>query len=108
MTTGRLQKSERKMVFAERRMPTLKVSERRIAGMTNQKRRLRLWSRDPHCAGCGCLVDYPGGFELDHIIPLSHGGPDIDDNCQVLCVYMTTDMRKAGCHHKKTLEDIKK
>jgi hypothetical protein len=89
-----------------RQMASTNVSERRITGRTLQNRRLRLWSRDPHCAHCGRLVDYPHGFELDHKVPLHQGGPDTDDNCQVLCVYMTTDMSKAGCHVEKTKDDV--
>lgn len=90
-----------------RTMASTNVSERRITGRTLQNRRLKLWTQNPHCARCGRLVDYPHGFELDHVVPLHQGGPDTDENCQVLCVYMTTDMGKAGCHVEKTKDDLK-
>jgi len=50
------------------------------------KRRLKLWTQDPHCQNCRRLVDYPWGFELDHKMPLSQGGPDTEENSQVLCI----------------------
>lgn len=75
-------------------------SEQRIRGTTLQNRRLRIWSRDPHCACCGRVVAYPNGFELDHIVALANGGQDTDENCQVLC--NGTD----GCHDRKTRSDL--
>ena len=66
------------------------------------RRRLKLWTNDPHCQSCGRLVDYPWGFELDHIVPLSQGGPDTEDNCQVLCVWVDETGKKRGCHVDKT------
>jgi|ERR1044071_4234035 5-methylcytosine-specific restriction endonuclease McrA len=81
------------------------ASESRIAGTTNQNRRWRLWQADPHCAHCGRLVDYPGGFELDHIVPLHQGGYDGEPNLQVLCIYFDAMGAKKGCHMDKTLAD---
>ena len=81
-----------------------------MTGRRLQDRRLRLWTADPHCAECGRLVDYPNGFELDHITPLFMGGEDVDDNCQVLCVDVDiVDGRvvKVGCHASKTAEDLR-
>lgn len=66
------------------------------------KRRLKLWTQDPHCQHCRALVDYPWGFELDHIIPLSQGGPDTEENSQVLCVWYDEEGKKQGCHVEKT------
>lgn len=76
------------------------ASDRRITGRTLQNRRLRIWSRNPHCAKCGRLVAYPHGFELDHVVALANGGADTDENCQVLCI--GTD----GCHEAKTRTDL--
>lgn len=61
-----------------------------------------MWRKDPHCVACGRLVDYPQGFELDHITPLSQGGPDTLANCQILCVWYDAHGTKHGCHAEKT------
>lgn len=73
-----------------------------MAGRALQERRLRLWSESPHCAGCGRLTLWPRGFELDHRVRLADGGPDTDENCQILCVEWRDDGTKAGCHAEKT------
>ncbi|MFC5698894.1 HNH endonuclease [Pseudomonas sp. GCM10022186] len=80
-------------------LPT--VAERRITGRKLQDRRLKVWARNPHCAECGKLCDFPAGFELDHKIPLFLGGSDTEDNCQVLCSGLD------GCHAKKTASDLR-
>ncbi|MBG4255942.1 HNH endonuclease [Pseudomonas aeruginosa] len=76
------------------------VSDSRIAGRKLQNRRLRVWSRNPCCAMCGKLCGFPGGFELDHKVPLFKGGEDSEENCQVLC------SGPDGCHAKKTNTDL--
>lgn len=68
----------------------------RLRGRAGQARRLRIWSLNPHCADCGKLTAWPKGFQIDHRIPLFKGGPDTDDNLQVLCC------GAGGCHDKKT------
>jgi len=80
-------------------------SDQRITGRRLQDRRHRLWTAAPHCARCGRLTDWPHGFELDHIVALTNGGADIDENCQVLCVW-TANGIKTGCHIAKTSEDL--
>jgi 5-methylcytosine-specific restriction protein A len=72
----------------------------RIRGRKLQARRLTIWSQNPCCAKCGKLTAYPSGFELDHKVALDNGGPDTDENCQVLCAGMN------GCHAKKTADDM--
>lgn len=89
-----------------RKLSTGNVSERRITGRALQDRRQRLWIIDPHCVDCGKLTKYPGGFELDHDVPLHVGGPDTDQNCRIRCVHYDDQGRKAGCHEEKTRRDI--
>lgn len=85
-------------------------SDGRLRGRKLQAARLRIWSANPHCARCGKLVAYPRGFELDHIKAVSttadKTGMNDDDNMQVLCVEMTSDGIKTGCHIDKTAEDM--
>lgn len=71
-------------------------AEKRASYSVRTRRRLKIWTRDPHCQACRILVDYPFGFELDHRIPLQHGGPDTEENCQVLCI---------ECHKAKSKEE---
>lgn len=80
---------------------------KRMTGEKLQKRRLKIWTTSPYCAKCGCLCDYPQGFELDHIISLDLGGPDTEQNCQVLCVWFDRQGNKRGCHQDKTNEETK-
>lgn len=77
-----------------------KSAEVRVSGRALQKRRLKLWTIEPCCAMCGRLTDWPGGFELDHRVPLFKGGLDVDSNLQVLCSGLD------GCHAKKTRADL--
>ena len=72
-------------------------ADRRITGRKLQARRLRIWSRDPHCVDCGALTSHPDGYELDHVIALVNGGDDTDGNCAVRCV---------SCHERKTRRDL--
>lgn len=77
-------------------------ADKRAPESVRTRRRLKLWTEDPHCKGCGVLTDYPWGFELDHIVPLSEGGPDTEENSQVLCVWLDDEGKKQGCHVEKT------
>ncbi|HBO3572498.1 HNH endonuclease signature motif containing protein [Pseudomonas aeruginosa] len=74
--------------------------DRRITGRKLQDRRLRVWAHNPCCVMCGKLCEFPGGFELDHKVPLFKGGEDTEENCQVLC------SGPDGCHAKKTNTDL--
>lgn len=87
-------------VTAQRLKPMV-IADSRITGWKLQERRKRIWAASPCCAVCGRLTEYPHGFELDHIVSLYQGGPDTDDNCQVLC------NGEHGCHRKKTKDDMK-
>lgn len=69
-----------------------------MTGRALQARRLRIWSRDPHCVGCRRVVAYPHGFQLDHVVALVNGGEDSDGNLQVLCI---------ECHEAKTRDDLR-
>lgn len=82
-------------------MPAAKYdsTDGRIRGRKLQARRLSMWSKDPHCAKCGTLTDYPNGFELDHRVPLFKGGLDEESNCQILCIGNM-------CHEHKTNDDL--
>lgn len=82
-------------------------SARLVKGRALTARRLRLWSKSPYCAQCGRLVDYPHGFEVDHIVPLHLAGADADSNCQILCVWTDDLGRKAGCHVDKTTAELR-
>lgn len=77
----------------------------RMRGRALQARRWRIWSLNPCCAVCGRVTAFPGGFELDHRVPLHAGGPDTDENCQVLCVHFDAAGEKVGCHAEKTRAD---
>ncbi len=74
-------------------------SDGRLRGRKAQARRLRLWTKSPHCARCGRLTDFPDGFQLDHKVALANKGEDTDENLQVLCIGPN------GCHARKTAED---
>jgi len=79
-------------------------SDGRIRGRKLQERRLRVWSKDPRCASCRRLTEFSArlghGFELDHIVALTNGGPDTEANCQVLCT------GPGSCHERKTEQDL--
>ena len=99
---GKLQTLKSNLQTTGSKVKTLQPGSYRIRGRALQHRRMRIWKANPHCAECGKLVTlaYPHhtGFELDHIIPVSKGGSDTDDNCQILCM--------DGCHAKKTAKDM--
>jgi 5-methylcytosine-specific restriction endonuclease McrA len=82
------------------RLPLLTLDSHRtthrIRGRELQETRLRLWTANPRCAMCNKLVQYPGGFDLDHKIPIEHGGSNDDSNLQILC------NGDGACHDIKT------
>lgn len=45
-----------------------------------------MWDRDGYrCATCGTRGDEVASWAVDHVIPRSVGGSDIEDNCQAIC-----------------------
>jgi len=52
--------------------------------------------REPLCRHCLARGVVRAATELDHIVPLSRGGSDDDDNKQPLC---------AECHYRKTVSE---
>jgi 5-methylcytosine-specific restriction protein A len=82
-------------------MPSAKYdpNDGRLRGRKLQARRLRVWTKNPHCAMCGRLTVYPDGFHLDHIAAVHKVGEDMNDAAvQILCVH--------PCHDIKTASDM--
>lgn len=106
MSKPRLQMRGSTLKMAKPSGPAVKVvAARRITGRRLQSRRLDMWIANPHCAKCGRWVAYPGGFELDHKVPLGMGGEDVEANCQILCLD-SPDGTEIGCHRRKTDADL--
>ena len=69
-----------------------KKRDRRLR-RTAQKQRLKVIERDKgRCQLCGHLLDHDFG-EIDHIVPISHGGTSDMENLQLLC---------PDCHAEKS------
>lgn len=49
--------------------------------------RREIYDRDGGlCQGCGVELPFePNGFQIDHIVPISRGGPDTPANVQLMC-----------------------
>lgn len=89
-----------------KRLSAATTKSRRLNGHQRTKMRMQLWQeRGQCCAGCGRFVEYPYGFELDHIVPLALGGSNAPENFQLLCVWFDHEGRKQGCHVEKTRSD---
>jgi 5-methylcytosine-specific restriction endonuclease McrA len=96
----RLQTLKPRIATLGAKVRTQTTASTRITGSTLQARRKRCWLRaGAKCERCGRVVGMTQ-FELDHKVPLYQGGPDTDENCQVLCKGDT------GCHAAKTREDM--
>ncbi|WP_159400744.1 HNH endonuclease signature motif containing protein [Streptomyces sp. XY431] len=48
------------------------------------------------CARCG-ISHLASGLEVDHVLPIAHGGEDVVENVQLLCL---------ACHAAKTRRDF--
>lgn len=73
------------------------ITPKRRAGRWLMERNQRIKERDGYtCAVCGRVSE---AMDVDHIVPLAHGGRDDDANLQLLC-------RGPGlCHERKTATD---
>lgn len=80
------------------RIKTLSRTER-ITGTTLQNIRRRFLRDHPACAMCAADGITRAATEIDHIIPLSDGGPESDGNRQGLC---------SEHHAKKSAEEAKR
>lgn len=71
----------------------------RISGRPLTRIRARHFRKYPLCVHCEAAGRVTAATQLDHIIPLSKGGDDIDveSNRQGLC---------KPCHDKKTAKDM--
>ena len=88
-----------------RRLSVTTTATRRLTGRARQAMRLKLWlERGQCCAMCGRVVEHPGGYHLDHVVPLALGGREDESNLQLLCWWMDGDVAK-GCHVDKTAQD---
>jgi hypothetical protein len=58
----------------------------RLRGRRGVEQRRRRLAREPICRECSKAGRVTPSAEVDHITPLSLGGPDTDDNVQCLCV----------------------
>ena len=69
----------------------------RIRGRRLQAIRRRHFMHEPLCVMCKAKGKTTPAVELDHIIALTNGGEDTDENRQGLCT---------PCHAAKTREDM--
>lgn len=59
--------------------------------LSKEERMLVYCKMKGHCAYCGCELEYKD-MQVDHVIPLAHGGEDAVDNMLPTC---------RGCNHYK-------
>jgi 5-methylcytosine-specific restriction protein A len=69
----------------------------RTRGRKLQRQRARLFREQPLCVVCLAKGRVTPATERDHIIPLSQGGTDTDDNVQALC---------SACHKAKSQSEM--
>lgn len=68
----------------------------RVRGRALQTRRRKWFARDPLCKRCKDAGRVSLAVDLDHVVPIEHGGADDESNLQGLC---------GPCHAEKTAED---
>jgi 5-methylcytosine-specific restriction protein A len=74
---------------------------KRLAGRANQRRRERIFGREPLCKVCA-EANPPRvavAVVTDHVIPLAEGGADDESNLVGLC---------AACHRVKTQQESRR
>ncbi|MBU6395871.1 MAG: HNH endonuclease [Sphingomonadales bacterium] len=59
--------------------------------------RIRRLLAEPLCRDCACAGIVREATVPDHIVPLAHGGTDLDRNIRCLC---------ADCHQARTAEQF--
>lgn len=67
------------------------MSEQKRRRLAKAERIRVLKKTNGHCAYCGCKLQY-GEMQIDHIIPLSNGGEDVESNMLPSC---------RSCNHYK-------
>ena len=78
--------------------PTLGIAPKRLRGKGLQTVRRRILTANPLCVQCDARGVVRAATEIDHIVPLSRGGPDDDSNRQALC---------SECHAAKTAAEAR-
>jgi 5-methylcytosine-specific restriction protein A len=74
-----------------------KVTARTASGHQLARMAAAVLDRDGHqCQVCGVICPHPKHHEADHVVALSHGGPDTITNMVTLC---------RDCHREKTKRD---
>ena len=69
----------------------------RLRGRNGVEQRKRRLAAEPLCRDCTAKGYITASMVPDHIIPLSQGGPDTDDNIRCLC---------GACHEDRTREQF--
>lgn len=72
-------------------------ADKRITGTTLQNIRRKHFAARPLCVMCEAEGRVTVATELDHIVALTNGGTDTQDNRQGLC---------SDCHDIKTAQDL--
>lgn len=69
----------------------------RLRGRAAVEQRKRRLANEPLCRDCAAKGRVTVATVPDHIVPLTKGGPDTDDNIRCLC---------AECHDARTAEQF--
>lgn len=67
--------------FPDRHGSWLPARDRASRPKVSPGRRDRILARDGRCLRCGATTE----LEVDHIVPVAHGGSNADENLQTLC-----------------------